>query len=462
MTFLSNLKEHIYHLSPVLLQNQLVSFYGKRLYKQRYSGNYSRLLNEIRAEDSQARQAIEQSQLIKLKGILKHAEKHVPYYQQLFKDYSIDPEKFTSLTDLQYIPPLEKEVIRNNAELFLSTRPEDKAYFLQKTSGSTGKPMQVSVDEVTYKRAMALLVHHEESFGVQFGDPRATFTGRLIQRVDNMSPPFSRFNKAENQRLFSSYHLSDKTIQTYVDELNAFQPQELIGYPSAIYLVAFLIEKHSIIFDFKPKIIITNSETLLDWQKEKIEKVFKTPVRDYYGSAEYVVFARQCGANDYHISSTLGYLEVVDENNKPIFNREGDIVCTTLSNYTMPLIRYRVGDRAVKSTSMCGCGNQSETLSAISGRIDDYIITLDGRKIGRMDHIYKGMKGIQEGQLIQTDKNRCLVKLVASDRNEIDEQSLKYNFYERVGGGIQLDIEYVAEIPKSKNGKFKAVINKIS
>ena len=165
----------------------------------------------------------------------------------------------------------------------------------------------------------------------------------------------------------------------------------------------------------------------------------------------------------YHINPALGLIEVVDENNSPILDTEGDILCTTTSNFVMPLIRFRVGDRAIKSSQKCDCGKHTPVLKKVIGRIDDYVITKDNRKIGRLDHIYKGLTGIREGQLIQYNRDLCKVKIVKSSIMEkIDERALVNNFHERVGHDMKLIVEYVDEIRKGKNGKFKAVINKLA
>jgi len=348
-------------------------------------------------------------------------------------------------------------VFRANPGSFCSKRSRDKTYFVQRTSGSTGKPLSIAVDERAYKLAMAALVHHEKRNNVSMGQARATFAGRMIQRIDDNRPPFCRFNKSENQMIFSSYHINEDNIRHYVDELNKFKPIEIIGYPSAIYSLAFSLLQSSLKLDFAPKLIVTNSETLLDWQRELIESVLLAPVRDYYGTAEYVVFAHQCEKRNYHIDPVLGLLEVVDSQDQPLYEEEGDILCTSISNYTMPLIRYRIGDRAIKSSRLCNCGQKTETLSKVIGRIDDFVLTLDGRRIGRLDHIYKGLSNIKESQIVQVFSDRCIIKVVRSAA--IDEHILRKNFSARVGSDMNVTVEYLEAIPKGKNGKFKAVIN---
>jgi phenylacetate-CoA ligase len=213
---------------------------------------------------------------------------------------------------------------------------------LQHTSGSTGTPLALEVDEYTYKLAMALLVDHEEAHGVPFGAPRATFAGRMVQPANKLTPPFARYNRAENQMLFSSYHLNSDTFKWYANELERFSPWELIGYPSAISDLASYYLNSGTKVRYFPKAVITNSETLLEWQKENIERAFNCRVYDYYGTAEYVLFAGQEAVGQYRLNPVIGITEVLNDDGQPA--SEGRLIATTLTNRAMPLLRYEIGD----------------------------------------------------------------------------------------------------------------------
>lgn len=140
---------------------------------------------------------------------------------------------------------------------------------------------------------------------------------------------------------------------------------------------------------------------------------------------------------------------------------QGDIVATTLTNRCMPLLRYRVGDTATLPQTSNLVRGTPTTLATINGRIDDYIETPDGRKIGRIDHIFKGLGGIKEAQVIQNSPTHCTI-LIVNDLNtsHIDESILRKNFLSRTGSGLNLTIKYTPSIPRSANGKFRSVIRK--
>lgn len=459
---MSRFTEKFYYSSPVWMQNWLVTMMGYKLYKRRYAGDVAKQIRrDLEMAATWDRNQIEAYQGERLHQMVKFCAEHIPYYQQKFAEYQLKPADITSVKDLNKIPILPKDVVRQNSDALKNRL--SKPYMVQNTSGSTGTPLSIWVDEYTYKLAMALLVQHEERFGVHFGERRATFAGRMVQPISDLTPPFSRFNKAENQLLFSSYHLNKDTFRHYEKELNDFAPNEIIGYPSSIYELAFQFKAHNSKPTFDLKAIITNSETLLDWQRETIEDVFGVNVRDYYGTAEYVTFSGQCELNNYHLSPIIGITEVTNESDDCVFEQEGIVTTTTLTNYSMPLLRYQLGDRAVLSNKTCGCGKQSRFLTKVLGRIDDVIITESGRKIGRVDHIFKGQSGIKEAQIIQKDLARCEIHIVkANNEAVIDVRLIQKNLIERTSTSMAVDIIFKDSIQKNKNGKFKSVINEMT
>ncbi|MBQ0831318.1 hypothetical protein [Marinobacter sp.] len=445
--------EKLYFRCSPALQNFLISAYGYNLYQKRYTGLYHELRKELEDIKGFCASKVKTLQDERLHQMVTYCAKQIPYYQALFAEHGIHPNDITTTKDLKKLPILNKQTILKQSHHF---RPKNhlKPFMIQHTSGSTGTPLALEIDERTYKLAMALLVDHEETHGVPFGARRATFAGRMLKRADDMKPPFSRFNRAENQRLFSSYHINENTFPHYKKELNTFQPQELIGYPSAIYDLATHYQKSNSEPGFQPKAIITNSETLLQWQRKKIESVFSCSVYDYYGTAEYVIFASQDSMGIYRPNPMIGITEV---ETGAISANTGRLLATTLTNKQMPLLRYDLGDTATLADASAEITG-TPRLSAINGRIDDYIETKDGRLIGRIDHIFKGVDGIQEAQIVQKRPGSALIKLVRDQSTKLNEKLLISNCKQRLGLNFQVEIECVPKIPRGSNGKFRSVL----
>jgi phenylacetate-CoA ligase len=131
----------------------------------------------------------------------------------------------------------------------------------------------------------------------------------------------------------------------------------------------------------------------------------------------------------------------------------------------MPLIRYRVGDRgevAAPAGSLCACGRLLPLLSAVDGRIDDVLYTPDGRVIGRLDPVFKSRLPIKEAQIIQDKLDLIRIRYIRDDRfSEADGESLVNRVRDRMGR-VTVVLEEVDSIPRSSNGKFRAVICNLS
>lgn len=457
---MKGIQEKIYYRSPMWLRSWLVSAYGYKQYLRRYGGDVNARVKEITSRKALSRENIEAIQVSEFKRIFKYSIENVPYYRKHYTKYAEMVAQAKDLSFLTKLPILTKEIIRCNYVDFLSE--VEKPFAIQATSGSTGSSMKFALNKKTYQLAMALLIEHEKRHGVEFRSKRATFNGRMLKKVEDILPPYWVFNKAENQMLFSSYHLSNTTFSDYRSSLENFSPEEIIGYPSVIYELARLYRDNNIIPNLELKCIVTNSETLIDWQRRVIEDVFNTRIYDYYGSVEYVLFASQCEKGSYHIDPTIGMVELIG-NDKLEKGVEAEVIATTLTNTAMPLIRYSIGDTAVPLDGYCECNRSTQCLHRITGRLDDTLVATDGRHIGRTGEVFGYFSNIKEAQIIQHEIEWCELIISKIDSvKPIDEIGIISKIREKLGGDMKVSIKIVPEIPKGANGKFRTVLNKIN
>ena len=196
--------------------------------------------------------------------------------------------------------------------------------------------------------------------------------------------------------IFSSQHISRDTPPYYIEALRRFQPAMIHGYPSSIYLIAhYLVENN--ISDIRPKAVFTASETLLDFQRKIIEEAFGCKVFSWYGNTEMVAHATECELGGMHVQLLHSVMEITDEKGNPVGEGvEGIMIGTGLDNWAMPLIRYKVGDVAVPALRRCSCGRGYPLVEKIVGRVEDYVVTPEGRYVGRLDHVLSLLQRYQE------------------------------------------------------------------
>ncbi|MDD5674486.1 MAG: hypothetical protein PHC61_09995, partial [Chitinivibrionales bacterium] len=404
--------QDIYYHLPVFLQNTFLSLYGYQVNKNRYAGNYSRFKKEADARLSWRREALEEYQFQKLKSTLKDAIDNVAYYKKSYKDCGISINDIKTISDFRNLPLLEKEPLRKAPSEFISKKYDPKTLQVIHTTGSTGTPLNIFCTPEVRQNNYAFYDRFLEIAGLFTHGKRATLGGRIIVAADQNHPPFWRNSSLQKNMLFSSYHLTEKNIPFYIEALRKYKPDLIDSYPSSLFVIADFAKRNGMDLKNITKGITTSAETLFPEQREIISEMFGVPVFDQYGAAEMCVFAGQCQQGNYHIHSDYGIVEFLKSDGAyGLPGEECELVCTSFINPVMPLIRYRIGDIGVLSAQECSCGLPFPVLEKIVGRIDDSIVTPDGRIIGRLSPVLKGFP-IKEAQYVQNTRDSIEVRIV--------------------------------------------------
>jgi phenylacetate-CoA ligase len=205
---------------------------------------------------------------------------------------------------------------------------------------------------------------------------------------------------------------------------------------------------------------IVSGDTLLPGMRVSIEQFFQCRCYDHYGQSEGVCMAMECPHGRLHVLPAAGIVEIVRDDGTPCAPGEvGEIVATGLLNDAMPLIRYRLGDYAAWAQEQdCPCGNVHPVLANLEGRVDDYLVTADGRTIGRLSTAVKRSPTIHSAQIVQDRPGHAylLVRPGQSYRS-VDAVAVCDDIRERIGT-FELEIIEVSEIPKTPQGKTVLVV----
>ena len=447
----------MYWRLPVRLQEFALSRYARRLDRLYYGGAFEREYAAVRSSNWTSPAEITGWQLERLNGILRTAKQHVPYYRN---SAGIPSSPLRSLEELAGLPLLDRQRIRQREPEFVDERLDRTRLFQDKTSGSTGTAMTVYWPPGPLQRLWAVFeVRIREAASVSRRVPRAMLGGRPIVRGDQREPPFWRYNRTWRQLYLSSYHVSERNAPAYARAIRESGVRWLTGYGSAIAALA----ESCMSADLPPlplDVVVVSGDTLQPGMRHSIERFFQCRCHDSYGQVEGVAMAMECRNARLHLVPEVGIVEVLRENGQSCQPGEvGEIVATGLLNDGMPLLRYRTGDVAAYAADpRCGCGSSHPVIEALEGRVDDYLVTQDGRRIGRLSTALKRSPSIHSAQIVQDrpDHAYLLVRPGGGYRSA-DALPVRDDILERIGA-FDLEILEVEEIPKSPTGKTRLVV----
>ena len=422
-----------------------------------------KFLDELEKVQNYTEAEVSSYQLNKLKKLLIHSYKNVPYYSDVFIKANFNPSKIKGLSDLEKLPFLSKRKIKGNIEGLKAENLKNELIRLN-TGGSSGEPLIFYIDRLRQAYDKAANLRSRRWWGVDVGEREIVFWGSPIELTSQDKLKELR-DVLFNTKLLSAFEMSDDVMFRYFKIIKKFKPKHIFGYPSSICLFAEFVKKNNLkINDVGIKAIFVTSEMLYDFQRKTIEDVFGCLVANGYGGRDGGFIAHQCPNGNMHITEDI-IVEIVDENGNVLNDGEtGEIVVTHLDAYAMPFIRYQMGDRGCVSREKCSCGMQSKILEKIEGRTTDFIVAPNGKKMHALSLIYvlRDLDGVESFKIVQERVDYLKISIVKNDKftDEI-EGLVKEKIVQRMESNVTIDVAFVSEILPEKNGKYRYVVSKV-
>lgn len=452
----------LYKSLPIPVQNLIISFYGWYWKKRRFGGVFEEEYNGFVKRETFTSEQWNKYQEEKLRSVLVSAFNYVPYYNETLAPFADELSSF-KLTDINKLPILEKTTLREFGKTrLLSNKLEKNGEFFA-SSGSTGTPTHIRISTRMHQTWTAGFESRIRNWaGVTKDTARGTIGGRRVVMDGNNDGPYYRYNSIEKQVYFSAYHISDKTVDNYVEGMYKHQIEYMTGYAMSNYFLARFIEKKGIKAP-NLKAVITSSEKLTAEMRDTFQRVYGCKSFDSYSGVEDCGMISECEQGRLHISPDLGIIEIVKTNGEyALLGEIGEAICTGILNFDQPLIRYRIGDLLKLSNNQeCSCGRNMPVIEEIIGRVEDTVTGFDGREMVRFHGIFINIPTIIEGQIIQKTLTDFEIKVVTSQPLDSSEKELILKRMQSQLGSITLTINQVESIARNQNGKFKAVISNL-
>lgn len=416
----------------------------------------SRKLKELQLVSKMDRVSLGELSEKKLESILSLASQKSSFYQSL----GVKRESGESASDwLSRFPILTKEIIRNNPEK-ISVKPLQSLIKCE-TSGSSGEQTTIYVGkkELSLSRAYQFLWWHWA--GYEMGDPIIQ-TGLQFQR--------SKLKRIKDLIFGVTYVLAfahnPKTIQKVFSKTSRSGDQFFFGgYASSLFSIGTIIKESGL--------SVTNIKSIISWgdklfphYRELLESVFSCKVYESYGTAEELMIASMYDLDYLYTMDAHVWIEIVDDEGNAVPDGQmGHVLITSLDNRSFPLIRYRIGDLAIRlpdSERPKGAKLPFKLLKKVVGRNTDLVKTSWGETL--IVHSFTGIieffQDIEKFQVIQKELDKITIRYIpGKDFSPDTLDKIESQINSELSQPLSIQFEKVNEILPSPSGKPQIIIN---
>lgn len=446
-----------YRYSPVWLQNLMLSARAGARRWLREDAAFHAELADVERSQWWDEATIRTRQFERLQHVLALAER-TPHYREAFAAAGFAAGQFRTLEDLKRVPVLEKSAARTAGDRMLVEGYQGRR-FANWTSGTTGAAMKAWRDLRSIRREHAFLWRQFHWAGATESDRRVWIRSDRVVPVHRREGPFWRYSRPDHMLMMSPYHLSDTNVPYYLRAIEDFDPVFGLAFPSVLVLLAkHMLDEGRPYAGRSLRGFVTSSEMLLPQDRRLIEQAFGCKVFDWYGSAERAGAIGTCESGNYHVLSDYGMTEFVTQ-----ADGSAELLCTSFDNDLMPWIRYRIGDSVVRADPgyRCPCGRHFPVVERINGRVEDYLLTADGRRVFLASDIVDSI-GAVESQIRQRSRDAIHILCVPSKSRPLDEVDLRRRARAVLGEEMQVTIEQVDRIPRTVSGKLRFVVRDVA
>ncbi|MES2780127.1 MAG: hypothetical protein V4651_09560 [Bacteroidota bacterium] len=390
----------------------------------------------------------------KLSTILNHAIINIPYYQNLRS------KKHLSLNDF---PIVYKATIKQQTDNFM-WHPEKKSEFVcEKSSGSSGIQGTIFMSKEEQSKIIALQTLLWEWAGYKMGNPMLQ-TGITPNRTLEKRMKDILFRV----RYEAAFGLKNEDILRALTSFKNTNQSVFGGYASSLFVYAQTALEHGLT-DIHFETVISWGDKLFDHYRITIEKAFHCKVYDIYGTTEGFTIAGQKDSHYHYIITPQVYVELLDENGNEVSDGEiGHMVVTHLDAFEMPLIRYYLGDLAIKLPKQDYPPNKElafPMFKKIIGRDTDIIYTPNGRSmvVHSFTGIFEHLPEIKQFRVLQHELTGIIIEYIPDqgfDSTILD--NIKQKIVASLNEQIDIAFRLVTEIPNSPSGKPQLIVSTIA
>lgn len=400
----------------------------------------------------------------RIRRLVHYAARNVPYYRDLFRQHGIDPRAIRTAEDLEMLPLVDKQTVRDNPQAFVSTSRRGQTAIPFKTSGSTGTPLTIYYDRRSLLANMARTRPEKAVVRNALGNTRAgrqltiLYSSSTVRRIWELYREFS-FVPGPSRLLLLDVN---DPFEEIIKSINTFEPDVVSGYGSYLEALFRQVAARQTAVHL-PRVLIYGADTMTEAGREFIEDTFGIRVFSRYNAVESFRMGFSCERqHGFHLREDLCFLRIVDAQGNQVKDGEpGEVVISNLVNRGTVLINYRIGDLGAINHEPCPCGRTLPMLARLEGRSEDIIHLADGRMVHPRTiwGVFKTRNDVLRYQLIQHLPDKFELKIVLTGSQTRDAVvKIILEDLEKLLGPVEITASCHEEL-STGNRKFRPVIS---
>lgn len=397
----------------------------------------------------------------RLRQLINYCWEYVPFYKEHWREAIADPRDIQATSDLQRLPLLTKDHVRDNLASLTTTHPGIKSS-PARTGGSTGRPIIFRMTETDEQLAWAQMYTGWSWAGYRLGDPFLAVGGESVGVALGDNRTWK--DRAMNRWVSSGSNLTLERTRALTQAPHFKKIRLIYGYPNSIREMCEFLA----ILKVKPPAlrgVVCTAEVMLPEVRDRISEVLGVNVvLDQYGLNDGGLYACEGVDQDgLHLFFHRGILEILDDNNHQIeaLKQTGRAVATLFSNPAMPFVRYETGDQVHwHNRQPAPSGVRWPRIGPVDGRVGDVIYLSGGRSVPMpgLTLVMRWIDGLSSYQFIQTAADSVTVRLERGAGFTLTEQQVINYLKEKIGTEIQWTVRW-GPPELTKNGKALIIRN---
>ena len=437
-------------------------------------------LYRLRRNMGKTREKIKNLQNKKLRELLEYAYENSKYYRRTFEEAGITREQIPTLP-ISSFPTIDKAILlehfddlvttqdlkqndlrRFDEEVTVTQEKFKNKYHVVHSSGSTGKPGYFVYDEEAWEQMLLGIIRAAfwnmsilEILKLLAKKPRIVYIAATDGRYGGAMAVSGGIKGVHANQLFLDINTP---LAEWIESIHKFQPNMIIGYPSAVKILGELVEKGKV--QIKVSRVISCGEPLSANLRSYMEKTFQADVVNIYGASESLALGVETNhAEGMYLFDDMNFIEVEDET----------MYLTSLYNYVQPLIRYKISDKLKLKETDEKCIYPFSKAESLLGRNEDLMWFEDG--YGNREFLHplsiEGfcVEGMLDYQFRQIDYNsfEMLIEVPGEGNKESLKSEMLKNMAEILRKKkleyVKFNVKFVEKIlPDPHTGKKRLIL----